>query len=89
MKVTYLAYKLKISPRQLSQIAHDLHISKYHNEWGEEFFKPKDTQKIINLFMQAAKMKISPLFLLSTSTYKKEDKNTSLASFTSTHNLKV
>lgn len=75
MKITYLAYKLKMSPRQLSQMAHKLHIPKYHNEWGEEFFKPSDAQKIIILFQKAARMKISPLFLLSTLTYKKDDKD--------------
>ncbi len=70
MKVTYLAYKLKITPHQLSRIAYDLNIRKYHNQWGEEFFKPKDVRKILFFFKQAAEMKISPLFLLSTLNYR-------------------
>ncbi len=71
MKIITLAYRLRLSPQQLSQMAHELNIKKYHNDYGEEFFTPKDTKKIIHLFKQAAQMKISPLFLLSAQTRKK------------------
>ncbi len=76
MKVTQLAYRLKLTPKQISQIAYDLNIKKQHNFYGEESFSLKDTKKIIAIFKQAKQMKVSPFFLLSTLAYRQKTKQT-------------
>ncbi|MFV0432259.1 MAG: hypothetical protein ACK5MJ_08830 [Alphaproteobacteria bacterium] len=66
IKVIHLAHKLKTTPRNLSDIAYELHIKKWHNDWGEEFFKRRDAKNILKFFYKAEQMEISPLFLLDT-----------------------
>lgn len=64
IKVIHLAHRLQTNPRRLSDTAYELRIKKWHNEWGEEFFKRRDAKNIIKFYRKAEQMQISPFFLL-------------------------
>lgn len=75
IKVIHLAHRLHTSPRSLSDTAYELRIKKWHNEWGEEFFRRRDAKNIIKFYRKAEQMQVSPFFLLAV--YQKRNKSNS------------